>query len=246
MTESTVPTATQAIADAGTTALPADDPIDHGYFVPQGTRDNWIQIVVEQATVRGVDPDEVRGELVAQFVTLHERQPLDGYDHLAGWLERADLASAIGPTGLQILIARQLESARRNPSHSIVGDQALVETAVAAQVAADETAAAVAAAPSVDTTSGLLPNPGPLPVPEGVTSTDPAVQEQQAAAAAQAEPGDGSVTGTTTPAGDTGGGSAPAPAPADTSSSSGSGDTSASSDTSSSTSSKSSKSSGSS
>jgi cobalamin biosynthesis Mg chelatase CobN len=218
MTESSVPSATQAISDAATTALPTDDPIDHGYFVPQGTRDNWTQIVRDQSQTRGVDPDTVRGELVQQFLDAHARQPLDGYDHLAGWLADADLSALTGPTGMQVLTARMLESARRDPSRAVIGDQALVETAVAAQTAADEAAAASLVAPGGDPSSGLLPNPGPLPVPEGTTSADPAVAEQQQAAATQAEPGDGSVTGTTTPAGEPDGGAAP-PASTDTASS---------------------------
>src|SRR4051812_10916643 len=213
MTETNVPSATQAIADAATTALPTGDPIDHGFFVPQGTRDNWTQIVREQAQVRGVDPDAVRGELVQQFLAQHEQQPLDGYDHLAGWLAGADLSALSGPTGMQQLTARMLESARRDPSRSVIGDQALVETAVAAQTARDESVAAALAAPAVDGSSGLLPNPGPLPVPEGTTAVDPAVAEQQQAAAAQSEPGDGSVTGTGGPAGEQGSPPPPAPSP---------------------------------
>jgi hypothetical protein len=59
-----------------------------------------------------------------------------------------------------VLQARALESARRDPYQAVIGDQALVEEGVAAQQVQDAQVAAVAAAPSVDPASGMLPNPG--------------------------------------------------------------------------------------
>src|SRR4051812_43312012 len=149
-TDVTVPPAEEAPRQASTTALPTQDAIDPGMFVPQSTRDNYLAIIRDQAAVRGDDPDTVRDELVAQFEVLHERQPLDGYDHLAAWLSTADVGAGVGPTGMQVLAARALESARRDPYQAVIGDQALVEAGVASQQAADAAAASVAVSPSVD------------------------------------------------------------------------------------------------
>lgn len=180
----TVPPAEQAPQQATTTALPKQDPIDPGVFIPQATRDNYAQIARDQATARGVEPSQVMGELADEWEQLHERQPLDGYDHLAAWGRSFDPGAATGPTGMQVLVARTLESARRDPQQAVVGDQALVEQGVAVQTFRDEQGAKQVTA---DTTV-LLPNAGPLPVPADASPTvDPAVAEQQQAAAAKAE-----------------------------------------------------------
>jgi hypothetical protein len=183
-----VPPAEQATQQASTTALPQQDPIDPSVFVPQATRDNYAQLARDLAASRGVEPTQIMGELADQWEQLHTRQPLDGYDHLAAWARTFDPAVAGGPTGLQVLVARTLESARRDPQQAVVGDQALVEQGVAVQTFRDEQLTAAGDAVSVDPASGLLPNPGPLPVPEGAApAVDPAVAEQQQAAAAQVE-----------------------------------------------------------
>jgi len=188
MTETTQPPADQAVQQASTTALPTENPVDHGMFVPSATRDNYLTIIRDQAATRGVEPDAVRDELVEQFEQLHERQPLDGYDHLAGWLEGADVGVGTGPTGMQVLIGRTLESARRDPQQAVQGDQALVEVGVAAQARADQEVAAALVAPSVDPTLGFLPNSGPLPAPTSTSAAvDPAVAEQQQATAEQTD-----------------------------------------------------------
>jgi cobalamin biosynthesis Mg chelatase CobN len=236
-----VPPADEAITGASGSALNATDadPIDHGMFVPPPTRDNYLTMIRDQAAIRGVDPGTVRDELVEQFRDLHSRQPLDGYDHLAGWLASADIGAGTGPTGLQVLNARILESARRDPFQAAIGDQAAVEQAVTAQVAADEAVAAAAVAPSVDPSSGMLPNPGPLPVPADVTTVDPAVAEQQQAAAAQLAGEDAPPPSTDTTSSSGSGGTA-----GGTGGTSGSTDTAASSTTDTSSSSSSSKKSG--
>jgi hypothetical protein len=188
MSAPTPPPAQEAVTSAATTALPTENPIDPGLFVPQATRDNYLTIIRDQANVRDQDPDAVRDELVEQFRRLHERQPLDGYDHLAGWLEGADLSALAGPTGMQVLTARTLESARRDPYQAVVGDQALVEQGVLAQQRQDADVAAAAVTPAVDPSLGFLPNPGPLPAPTDTTGVvDPAVAEQQSAAAEQTD-----------------------------------------------------------
>ncbi len=188
MSAPTPPPAEEAVAAAAVTALPTQDTIDPGYFVPQATRDNYLTIIRDTAQTRGQEPDAVRGELVQQFRTLHDRQPLDGYDHLSAWLASADLSALSGPTGMQVLAARTLESARRDPYQAVIGDQALVETGVLAQQRADADLAAALVAPAVDPSSGFLPNSGPLPAPTDVTAgVDPAVAEQQQAALAQVD-----------------------------------------------------------
>jgi hypothetical protein len=187
MSEPNVPApAEQVVQSASTTAL-ADDVIAPTHFIPQATRDNYAQIARDQARVRGTEPKQVMQELAGQFEQLHQRQPLDGYDHLAAWAADFDPAESDSPSGLAVLQARALESARRDPYQAVIGDQALVEQGVAAQRALDEGTIGVTQAPSVGD-AGLLPNPGPLPVPADVTPTgDPAVAEQQQAAAQQYE-----------------------------------------------------------
>jgi len=161
---------------------------------------NYLQIARDQAALRDVEPAAVMGELADQFAALHERQPLDGYDHLAAWAENFDPAAGQGPTGLAVLQARALESARRDPYQAVIGDQALVEQAVTSQHSADEAAVGAAAAPSVDPASGMLPGGGPLPVPGDVSTGDPAVAEQQQAAADQRDGGEQQPTPDPAPA----------------------------------------------
>jgi hypothetical protein len=194
MSAPTPPPAEEAAQAAAVTALPTTDTLDPGYFVPQATRDNYLTIIRDTAQTRGQEPDAVRGELVQQFRDLHDRQPLDGYDHLSAWLESADLSTLGGPTGMQVLAARVLESARRDPYQAVIGDQAAVEQGVLTQQRADEAVAAAAVAPAVDPSSGFLPNSGPLPAPTDVTAgVDPAVAEQQQAAQEQTD-GTGQLT----------------------------------------------------
>lgn len=164
--------AEQAAQQAGTTAL-AEDHVAPTHFIPQATQDNYAQIARDQAEARDVEPRQVMQELGEQFEQLHERQPLDGYDHLAAWAKEFDPAVGGSPSGLAILQARALESARRDPYQAIIGDQALVEQAVLSQQAADEGKVGSTSAPTIDPSSGFLPNPGPLPAPEGTpTSAD--------------------------------------------------------------------------
>ena len=178
--------AEKAPKQAAVTAL-ADDEVAPTHFIPQATQDNYAQIARDQAGVRGVEPKEVMSELAEQFESLHERQPLDGYDHLAAWARDFDPSVGQGPTGLAILQARALESARRDPYQAVIGDQALVEQGVAAQRSMDEGTIGVTQAPSV-ADSGMLPNPGPLSIGSDVSaSPDPAVAEQQQAAQEQRE-----------------------------------------------------------
>jgi hypothetical protein len=162
----------------------AADAVAPEWFVPQSTQDNYAQIARDQAAIRGVEPRVVMQEMAGSWQELHQRQPLDGYDHLAAWARNFDPAAGTGPSGTAVLQARALESARRDPYQAVVGDQALVEQAVASQQQADAAAAGAAAAPSVDPASGALPNPGPLPVPDVATGSE-GDQQQQAAAAEQ-------------------------------------------------------------
>jgi len=148
----------------------ASDEVAPQWFIPQATQDNYAQIARDQASIRDVEPKAVMSELADQWLQMHERQPLDGYDHLAAWAKDFDPAVGGAPTGLAVLQARALESARRDPYQAVIGDQALVQQGVAAQHTLDERAAAVGASPSVDPSSGLLPNPGPLPIPADVAS----------------------------------------------------------------------------
>jgi hypothetical protein len=182
------PPAEQAVG-SGTSNL-AGDEVAPSWFVPQSTQDNYAQIARDRAAVTGVEPRAVMQELADQWEQLHERQPLDGYDHLAAWARDFDPAAGQGPTGLAVLQARALESARRDPYQAVIGDQSLVEQAVTSQHAADEAAISAGSAPSVDPTSGLLPGGGPLPVPSDVSTGDPQAAEQQQAAAEQREGGE--------------------------------------------------------
>lgn len=189
MTDTTPAPAEKAAQQASTTALDAEQ-VAPTWFIPQATQDNYSQIARDQAAVRGVEPKQVMRELAEQWDKLHEAQPLDGYDHLAAWGKEFDPAVGGAPTGLAVLQARALESARRDPYQAVVGDQALVEQGVAAQKAQDAAAAGVLAAPSVDPSSGALPNSGPIGIPGDVTTGTDEDQRQQRAAAAQQDDDD--------------------------------------------------------
>lgn len=232
-TPSTPPAqAERATEQSAVTALDGDQ-VAPTHFIPQATQDNYSQIARDQAGVRGVEPRQVMQELADQFEQLHERQPLDGYDHLAAWARDHDPSVGQGPTGLAVLQARALESARRDPYQAVIGDQALVEQGVAAQRSMDEGTIGVTQAPTV-ADSGMLPNAGPLSIGPDVsaTSSDPAVAEQQQAAAEQREQqdsGDSSSSSSSTPTPP-----APTPTPPKTSGQRNGGGSSGSSDSSSS------------
>src|SRR4051812_20713034 len=106
-------------------------------FVAPATQDNYSQIARDQAAVRGIDPGDVLREMADQWDQLHERQPLDGYDHLAAWARQADPTAGGGPSGLTVLQARALESARRDPYQAVIGDQGFVREGIAAQQVQD-------------------------------------------------------------------------------------------------------------
>jgi hypothetical protein len=188
--------------------VPAPDVELWTMFVSTATQENYSQIARDQAAIRGVEPRAVMQEMAGSFEELHERQPLDGYDHLAQWARQHDPAAGAGPSGLTVLAARSVESARRDPYQAVIGDQALVEQGVAAQQALDEGTIGTTSAPTVFG-SGLMPNAGPLAVGPEVsgTSPDPAVAEQQQAAADQRQQQDSGTAGTATsspsPAADT-------------------------------------------
>jgi hypothetical protein len=177
MSEPTVAPAQDAAAAASTTDLPGDA-IDPSYFVPQATRDNYAQIIRDQALLRGMEFAAVAVEYAEQWRRLHELQPLDGYDHLAAWVETFDPGQDAGPTGLQQLQARALESARRDPYQAVIGDQANVAQAVAVQQQADAVAAGAAGSPSVDPATGVLPNAGPVAPPADVVDPESGVVAQ--------------------------------------------------------------------
>jgi hypothetical protein len=199
MTEpGSVPAPAEQAVGSGQSAL-ADDQVAPTHVRPPATQDNYSQIARDQAAVRGIDPGDVLREMADQWDQLHERQPLDGYDHLAAWARQADPTAGGGPSGLTVLQARALESARRDPYQAVIGDQGFVREGIAAQQVQDAQVAAATAAPSVDPASGMLPGTGPLPVPSDVQAAgDPAVVEQQQAAAEQRDE-DGSAGNTTPP-----------------------------------------------
>jgi len=197
----------QAVAEApSSTSALVGEAIAPEWFVPPATQSNYFQIARDQAAIQGREPREVMQELADQFEQLHQRQPLDGYDHLAAWAREADPSAGQGPSGLAILQARVIESARRDPYQAVIGDQAAVEQGVTAQRAYDASIAGAAAAPSVDPASGFLPNPGPLSIPDDVKVG------QEGAQVAQGDPSSGVETSDTAPP--------PPPAPEPTSSSS--------------------------
>lgn len=201
MTDPNVAPAEQATAQASTTDLP-DDAIDPGMFVPQATRDNYSTIIRDQAVIRGVEFATVALEYADQWEAMHAQQPLDGYDHLAAWVREYDPGADAGPSGLAVLQARALESARRDPYQAVIGDQANVAQAVAAQQVADAQAAGAAAAPSVDPATGVLPNSGPVAPPADVVDPDTGVVAQATGQDVNADSGDSSSTSGTSSSGD--------------------------------------------
>lgn len=164
MTETSPAPAEEAVG-SGTSELKGDE-VAPEWFIPPSTRDNYAQIARDQAAIRGVEPKAVMQELAGTWQEMHARQPLDGYDHLAAWGREFDPAAGTAPSGLAVLQARALESARRDPYQAVIGDQSLVAQGVAAQQQADAAVAGATSAPSVDPASGMLPGSGPLPTPD--------------------------------------------------------------------------------
>jgi hypothetical protein len=177
MTETTPAPAEQAV-QSGTSALDAEA-IAPTHFIPKATQDNYAQIARDQAALRGSEPKAVMQEFAEQWLQMHERQPLDGYDHLAAWAKDFDPAADEGPSGLAILQARVIESARRDPYQAVIGDQAAVEQGVTAQRAQDAAIGNATSAPSVDPASGYLPAAGVLPIPAEVTVGQPGAEVAQ-------------------------------------------------------------------
>jgi hypothetical protein len=200
----------QVVEQAATTALAADA-VAPDWFIPRATQENYAQIARDQAAIRGVEPRAVMQELAGSFEEQHQRNPLDGYDHLAAWARDYDPGLGQGPTGLAVLQARVIESARRDPFQAAIGDQAAVEQAVAAQSAYDEAVGTAAAAPSVDPASGFLPASGPLTIPPEVTVGPEGAEVMQGEPSPGVETPEGTADAPSTASGGTA-----TPSPADT------------------------------
>lgn len=211
MTETTPAPQEQAVAAPNSAMAP--DAVAPDYFIPQATRDNYAQIARDQAAVQGREPREVMQEFADQWEQLHGRQPLDGYDHLAAWAREFDPAASAGPTGLAVLQARVIESARRDPYQAVIGDQAAVQVGIDAQRVQDEVIGTATAAPSVDPASGFLPNAGILPVPPDVTIGQPGAEVPQGVPSPGVETPDGEPDAPSSATGGAVPGTAPAPAP---------------------------------
>lgn len=129
--------------------------VDPTYFIPQATQDNYLQMARDAAKAADITPKAAMGKLAADFKNRHETDPTAGWDHLAAWAKTVDPADTEGPSGLALAQARAVESARRDPQQSLIGDQAVVAEAVKAVEAAD-----AAAAPGA--VEGFTANTGPV------------------------------------------------------------------------------------
>jgi len=136
----------------GTTSVEKVDPT---YFIPEATRENYVQIARDAAKAAGITAKAAMGKLAADFKDRHDTDPVGGWDHLAEWAKTVDPDETGSPTGLALAQARAIESARRDPQQALIGDQAVVAEAVKA-VEAREAATGPAAV------EGLVPNTGPV------------------------------------------------------------------------------------
>lgn len=142
--------------------------IDPSFFIPQGTRDNYLQIARDAAAATGGSPKDAMGKLADDFEKRHEADPVAGWDHLAEWAKDADPGESTGPSALALAQAKAVESARRDPSTALQGDQAVVAEAVKALDARAATTGV-----GNDPSTGVVANPGPVPVENPDGPADP-------------------------------------------------------------------------
>lgn len=170
-----------------TKVAPASDANrDFEQFVPPGTRDNYLQIVRDAAATNGSDPKAELAKLADSFRDQHKSDPTGGWDHLAAWADQADPSEGQQPDPVAVAKAKAIESARRDPGTALAGDPDVAAAAV-------ESLAARAEDERPDSSTGVVPNPGPLVV-DVPSSAERAAESTDAGAESTPLYGDGPVS----------------------------------------------------
>ena len=155
---------TAKVVTENTTSAPslnATEQVSPTFFIPESTRDNYLQIARDAAAATGKSAKECLVELAEDFERRHAGDPTGGYDHLAAWATTADPDAAAGPSALALATPRAVQPARRDPGYGLTGQPQVV--AVAVETIQAEPATAVGGI-DTDASTGVVPNPGPVAV----------------------------------------------------------------------------------
>jgi hypothetical protein len=109
--------------------MAADKGFDPGVFVPDHVRDNYFEMARAAAVQIGGTATAALHKMAEQWWKNHEREPLNGWEHLAGWAEKAEVPDD-EPTDMAA--AKAYESVKRAGADAVL-DPDVVEELVEAR-----------------------------------------------------------------------------------------------------------------
>jgi hypothetical protein len=107
----------------------ADRGFDPGVFVPEETRQNYYEIARAAAAQVGGTATAALHKLAEQWWKDHEKEPLNGWEHLAGWAEKATVPD---DEVTDMSVAKAYESVKRAGTAAVL-DQDVVDELVEAR-----------------------------------------------------------------------------------------------------------------
>lgn len=108
------------------------------YFIPESTRDNYLQMARDTAAESGGTSKAAMAKLAKDFASKHEVDPTGGWQYLAEWAKTADPDESVGPSSLALATARAVEGARRDPDSFLQGNSQVLEAATEEKIARDQ------------------------------------------------------------------------------------------------------------
>jgi hypothetical protein len=90
--------------------MATDRGFDPGVFVPEETRRNYFEIARAAAAQSGGTATAALHKLAEQWWKDHEKEPLNGWEHLAGWAEKAEVPDDVAT---DMAAAKVYESVKR-------------------------------------------------------------------------------------------------------------------------------------
>lgn len=144
-------------------------------FVSEGTRENYRQIARDLAKTEDTTPEAALGKLADGFAEQHKSDHLGGWDYLEAWARsEGDPGDGADPANAEALVARAVESAKRDPKLALDSHP---EAVAAAEEVLEERRTS-SAGQEVDPESGSIPNPGPAVGVDVASTADRAEQAE--------------------------------------------------------------------
>lgn len=113
--------------------------------VPEHVRDNYAAVVRDQATASGRTVADAQAAQVADWRRQHDADPTGGYDHLADWLEDANLEEFAELDPAEVAHLRAVQSAKADHNYAIDGFDDATKAAIVAHRAAVKAANSIPA-----------------------------------------------------------------------------------------------------